>query len=147
MKKPMRKYLMTNDINSSIYNDIITLRKEVFIEELGGSIDIEIFDEDKCHHLACYDKNICVATGRIIKLDDETAMLQRIAVKKSHRKLGIGRDLISTLESICKEKGIKKIKIMGRLSSIDFYHKIGYTKEGEIFYRDNKPHIMIEKNI
>ncbi|NLY08714.1 MAG: GNAT family N-acetyltransferase [Tissierellia bacterium] len=92
----------TNDLNNPVYKDALKLRLSVFVDELKGSLDVEISDEDGCIYSVVYEDDIPIAAGRIYSVSKQLARLQRIAVKKEYRNRGYGKILIDSLEKNVK---------------------------------------------
>lgn len=143
----MFKFIWTNDINSKVYKDLLSLRKEVFVGELGSDISIEIEGEESCNYLAIYQSLICVGTGRIRLINSNTARLQRIAIKKEFRGRGLGHELICELESGCHKLGVDFIEICASEKAFDFYIDNGYEKSGGFFMRGGIKHVIMKKCI
>lgn len=142
----MRIY-WTRDLDSREYEDALALRREVFLDELQGSENVEISEEDECDFAVLYDGDECVATGRIYQPKNGTARLQRIAVKKNRRAQGIGRLLLEEMEEKCARDGYEIIEICASQNALEFYKRLGYIEKGDWFLRDNLPHILIAKNL
>ena len=80
------------------YEEILNIRKLVFVEEQNVPIDIEIEYEDESHHVICYHNDLPVATGRW----RETSFgvkLERFAVLHEFRGMGIGKQIVNFILS------------------------------------------------
>ena len=80
------------------YEEILNIRKLVFVEEQNVPIDIEIEFEDESHHVICYNDDFPVATGRW----RETSFgikLERFAVLHEFRGMGIGKQIVNYILS------------------------------------------------
>ena len=80
------------------YQEILNIRKLVFVEEQNVPIDIEIEYEDESHHIICYHDDFPVATGRW----RETSFgikLERFAVLHEFRGMGIGKQIVNFILS------------------------------------------------
>lgn len=148
----MREYIFTDSLKSDDYKKILDLRVSVFVDELGGSKEVEIHDEEKCVFLGCFENDECIATGRIYipnteQLNGENLLprLQRIAVKKEYRNTGIGSELIEKLEERCVSMNIPEVEICARMTALNFYKNLGYEQVGDIFKRDGFDHIVVKK--
>ena len=115
-----------------------SIRRDVFVKEQNISEKIEFDDEnvDAKYFIAQY-KNIFVGTARY-RLTDFGIKLERFAVLKSYRNLGVGKKLaLYILNSI---KGEKVIYLHAQESVIDFYSKLGFKRIGSQFFEAKIPH-------
>ena len=115
-----------------------SIRQNVFVKEQNISVKIEFDDEnvDAKYFIAQY-QNIFVGTARY-RLTDFGIKLERFAVLKSYRNLGVGKKLaLYILNSI---KGEKVIYLHAQESVIDFYSKLGFKRIGSQFFEAEIPH-------
>ena len=115
-----------------------SIRHNVFVREQNISEKIEFDDEnvDATYFIAQY-KNVFVGTARY-RLTDFGIKLERFAVLKSYRNLGVGRKLaLYILNSI---NGEKVIYLHAQESVIDFYSKLGFKRIGSQFFEAEIPH-------
>ena len=115
-----------------------SIRRNVFVKEQNILDKIEFDDEsvDATYFIAQY-KNIYVGTARC-RLTDYGIKLERFAVLKSYRNLGVGKQLaLYILNSI---KGEKVIYLHAQESVIDFYSKLGFKRIGSQFFEAEIPH-------
>ena len=115
-----------------------SIRRNVFVNEQNILEKIEFDDEsiDATYFIAQY-KNIYVGTARC-RLTDYGIKLERFAVLKSYRNLGVGKQLaLYILNSI---KGEKVIYLHAQESVIDFYSKLGFKRIGSQFFEAEIPH-------
>lgn len=136
----------TKDIDSRIYSDAVNIRYEVFIEEQkfpeGSDID-EL--EDLTEHLVLYDEEKPLATARIFELEKNVYRIERVAVRTSERKRGLGSTLIHVIEEKMEEKGAEEIVLKSEGIAIEFYKKFGYQGTGDIFLEYGEPHQQMSK--
>ncbi len=115
----------------------LNLREEVFVHEQGVSKEDEYdeFDKTAVHYLAADEQGNAVGTARW-RLTDKGIKLERFAVKKDARGLGVGSMLLeSVLEDIIKS-GKQKEKMLylhAQISALPLYQKFGFEKEGDVF--------------
>ncbi len=126
---------------------IFALRNEVFVVEQHVPIELEIdeFDESAVHFFAIIGDEI-IGTLRIL-IEDDCAKIGRVAVKKSHRKLGIGRKMMEEVMRYAEENNTQKIVLGAQLTVVPFYEKLGFIHEGEIFDDAGIDHIMMIKTL
>ncbi len=133
-------------IFNSLPEEAKRIRTEVFVEEQGFR---EEFDsEDKIAiHLVGFDGSNAVATSRIIKRNDGSYIIGRIAVSKEYRKSGLGAKIIKASEKYISEVGGKLIYIHSQLQAQVFYEKQGYSPIGAQDEEEGCPHQMMFKEI
>lgn len=137
----------TEDLTTSIYQDALAIRREVFMKEQGVSEAIEIDGEENCLHFVLYHNGQAIATCRLLKEDKEVVKLQRMAVLKNSRNLSIGKKLMLEAEKVAAEQGFKRIILGAQNTAIGFYTKLGYAIYGNEFLDANIPHHMMEKRL
>ncbi|OTN76176.1 hypothetical protein A5886_001253 [Enterococcus sp. 8G7_MSG3316] len=139
----------TKDTLSDIYLASLKIRNTVFVKEQGVPLALEV-DENEAlavHFVLYDDQNQSVATLRFLPIDAKTMKLQRMAVPKDYRGHGCGRILIEGAEAFAKAHHIEKITLGAQLTAQDFYQKLGYQAEGEVFLDADMPHIKMTKTL
>jgi len=131
------------------YADAAALRTEVFVEEQGFPLEVEMDELDAhVHHIVLYnEEGRPVACGRIFPApeDPEIYILGRIAVKKILRGTGTGRLLMAEMEKEAAALGAKRAGLGAQCQAQGFYAKAGYSPRGEIYLEEDCPHIHMEK--
>jgi len=126
------------------------IRKEVFVEEQGVPLQDEFDEYDKennmAYHILVIYEGQAAATGRLRQIED-MAKLERICVRSSLRKFGLGSVVISNLEKMALAKGFKRGKIHAQTQAEVFYEKLGYSRVSEEFMEDGIPHIIMVKEL
>ena len=84
-------------------------------------------------HALAYQNDLCVGTGRLVKLDLHHAQIGRMAVLSTYRNQGIGKAILSHLIDLAKAEGISDVLLHAQLSAIPFYTKHGFRAEGPIY--------------
>ncbi len=115
-----------------------SIRRNVFVKEQNILEKIEFDDEsiDATYFIAQY-KNIYVGTARC-RLTDFGIKLERFAVLKSYRNLGVGKQL--ALYILNSMKNEKLIYLHAQETVINFYSKLGFKKSGSQFFEAEIPH-------
>lgn len=128
----------------------LEIRKEVFVEEQKVPLDLEIDEFDQIgpdvHHVLIEAEGAYAATGRLIYYKDNSAKMQRIAVRKEFRSQGIGKILLIALEELARELGLTKSVLDAQCQAETFYAKLGYeTISTEPFDDAGIPHVRMVK--
>ncbi len=128
------------------FSDIQHIRYLVFQVEQGvtAALEFDGKDADACHLLA-YRDGQAVGTTRIRYLDDHTAKIERVAVLKTARGAGIGKALMLEALQCLMNANIPVVQIHAQEAVRDFYQRLGFEPEGEIFVEAGIPHVKMKK--
>jgi predicted GNAT family N-acyltransferase len=124
----------------------VDIRNEVFVKEQGFQEEFDT-DDQRAIHVVGFIDDRSVATSRILKNDDGSFIIGRIAVRKVYRKSGLGARIIKASEDIIRKLGGRDIYIHSQLQASTFYEKQGYVKTGETDFEEGCPHCMMRKII
>jgi len=126
----------------------LSIRLEVFCVEQKVSIEIE-FDglDDECRHYLATQNGRGVGTARARMLNDTEIKLERIAVQKVHRKSGIGRLLVIRAISDAAQKGYASAFLNSQVHACQFYAKLGFEADSDIFYEAGIPHRSMRRKL
>ena len=136
------------DHGSREYRQMIMLREIILREPLGLHFSKEELENEKDHILiAAYEDDEMLGCCMLKKIDTHTLQMRQMAVKNNLQGKGIGASIMSFAETLCRDKGYKKIIMHARDSAIGFYEKFGYKLKGEQFIELNLPHHVMEKKL
>jgi ribosomal protein S18 acetylase RimI-like enzyme len=86
--------------------------------------------------LAAFDDGRMIGMARAISDGVSDAYIQDVVVARSHRKQGVGKELILRLQSELEKCGIDWIGLVGAPGTENFYRKIGLVQPGNhTFYQ------------
>ena len=115
-----------------------SIRRNVFVKEQNISEKIEFDDKNiDATYFIAQCKNISVGTARC-RLTDFGIKLERFAVLKSYRNLGVGKKLALHILNLIKDE--KLIYLHAQETVIDFYSKLGFKRIGSQFFEAEIPH-------
>lgn len=121
-------------------------RIEVFVNEQQAPLEVEFDDQDeRCIHAVIFDQTEPVATGRLNLEQD--GRIGRIAVMKSHRRMGLGSRVMVALEQEAIEANAEQIWFHAQVHAVEFYQSLGYETEGDEFPEDDIPHVIMRKRL
>lgn len=132
------------------FNDALTIRTKVFVEEQLVDASLEIDGEDAFkHHVVAYDGEVPVATARVYFLPNQTHLkVQRVAVLKSRRGQHIGAQLMHEVEAWAQQNGATHLVLSAQDTATAFYEKNGFKIINPIGYMDaGIPHHDMGKSI
>ena len=101
------------------------IRRKVFIEEQQVPEEEE-FDhiDQNCGHYVIYNEfDIPVATGRLIRVDDDRFQIGRVATLKQYRHKGYAEFLMLSMIEKVRSLGGKEISLLAQLPAVGFYEK------------------------
>ncbi len=114
-------------------NHCFEIRKQVFVDEQGVPPSLEIDQyEDEATHVLLTEYGCPIATGRFREYKDGIK-IERVAVIKSHRKLGLGKKVLDYIEYQAKSNNKTKFYLNAQTQAIPFYESLGYYKYGDVF--------------
>lgn len=142
------EFIWTVDLRSDYYNDAISIRKKVFVEEQHVPPELEIDDlEDKTIHVIGYLEDKAVSTARLYQKNDTTFKVQRVAVSLDFRKQNLGNQLMLEIERYAKEKQVNQLILDAQDHALSFYEKLGYQIVGDSFMDAGIPHHKMVKTL
>ena len=110
---------------------VYSIRKQVFIEEQHCPPEFEWEHEDESVHFLATVNHVPAGTGRWRKTE-HGIKLQRFAVLKEFRGMGVGQALVKAiLDDIPTDADY--IYLHGQLKACSLYEKFGFVKEGDEF--------------
>ena len=141
---------VTRDTMSEIYFDALRIRNTVFVKEQGVPYALEVGDpveEAQAVHFVLYSDDQAVATVRLLMdAEENSGLIQRMAVLKNQRGKGFAGLLIENLLDFAQDKKLVQIKLHAQLLARGFYAKYGFVEVGQIFEEAGIKHITMEKN-
>jgi predicted GNAT family N-acyltransferase len=123
------------------------VRNIVFCEEqkCPYAEEFDGFDFSSVHFLGTIEDEP-VATARI-QLFKDYVKIQRLAVRKSYRGKGAGKEMFAFVLNHIAEMGYTKIKLHAQAYLVKFYEDFGFVSKGEKFLEVNIEHYYMEKEI
>ncbi len=115
----------------SVLNEAFKIRKEVFVVEQQVDEKEEYEFEDESIHFIAKVNGEYAGTARW-RVTDKGVKLERFAVKKEFRSIGVGSHLLSTvINDIPAEHHY--LYLHAQLSAMGLYSKYNFVAEGEMF--------------
>ncbi len=124
------------------------IRKLVFIEEQHISEEEE-WDglDDSAVQFVAKNEDRVIGTARVRFPAPDNAKIERMAVLKSFRQQGVGREILYNIENFLRKKQIPKAVLNAQWTAIPFYRSCGFVKTGEPFYEAEIKHIKMQKEL
>ena len=145
----MRKFV---DIvyGSTRYDELLELRYKVLLEPLGLKfLDMHRNQEVGFLHIGCIETLDDKLIGGLIltPVNDREIRLMQVAVDPKYQGEGIGRDLVAYASKRAKEAGYSKIIMHAMLSVVNFYEKINFEQEGDLFEEKGITFVRMTKDL
>lgn len=124
------------------------LRVRVFVDEQGVSPEEELdhLDEASLQIVGLDDTGV-IATCRLRDLGDGEWKLERMAVDRRRRGLGVGARLLEGVEREARESGAREMVLHAQRRAEPFYAAHGYVAEGDIFMEAEIEHVRMRKRL
>ncbi len=110
------------------------IRNEVFVHEQGIPFELDSDGwDDKSHHVLAYANNQVVGVARLALIENNEAVLARVAVKKECRGFGIASKIVQASIKQAEKLNVSKIEISPHEHLKEFYESFGfkYVKKSE----------------
>lgn len=123
------------------------LRTAVFIDEQRVPVEME-WDDDDAHCLHAVARNRlgdAVATARLLPAVDGRTRIGRMAVTRSLRGTGVGREVLRALMRASAQRGDREILLHAQTSALGFYAREGFVVHGERFEEAGIEHVEMVK--
>jgi len=133
-------------VDDAAYAGELELRYRVLREPLGMSRTAVPFpfERESLHLVAERDGEV---VGCVL-FHPETAAggrLFQMAVATDHRRTGLGRRLVTALETELRRRGVRDVHLHARADVVPFYESLGYTIYGETFVEIGISHRRMRK--
>lgn len=131
------------------YDDTVRLRTEVLRKPLGMTFAAEDlaaeYDQDL---FAFYDPADKLVGCLVFKeIDPNTTKMRQVAISPDMQNQGLGQIMVIKSEAWCKYKGYDKIVLSARDVAVNFYLKMDYHIEGDMFEEVGIPHRHMFKEL
>jgi predicted GNAT family N-acyltransferase len=124
------------------------LRVRIFVDEQGVSPEEELDHLDEASfQIVGLDDTGVIATCRLRDLGEGEWKLERMAVDRRLRGLGVGARLLEGAEREARESGAREMVLHAQRRAEPFYAAHGYVAEGDIFLEAEIEHVRMRKRL
>lgn len=114
--------------------EAIDIRLTVFVQEQHVPLERERDEHDSgAHHVLVRVDGKSVGTIRFRWIGPDKVKLERLAILKPYRRMGLGRELLQFVERYARLHKVKELTLGGQLQAAEFYRKQGYRMTGRVF--------------
>ena len=131
-KTESTKIIIVRPETDAEFQACLEIRHMVFVDEQGVPEEDEFDGYDAtAHHFLALCGTLPCGTARWRRTDNGKIKLERFAVLKTHRSMGVGKKLV--LAVLASIPSTIPAYLHAQVDVIGFYEKLGFTAEGEIF--------------
>lgn len=124
----------------------MALRSAILRKPLGLEFRQEDLDSEyDSVHLVMIEGEEVIGCLVLKPLDDATYKMRQVAVDERYRGQSLGRQLVEASEQVCRRLGTKCIVLHARLVAVDFYLKLDYLIDGDVFEEVGVKHYKMMK--
>lgn len=119
-------------------------------DDFNHTYELSILASNQARFFIVRNGGLAVGCGSYVHLDEETVEIRHIYVDDSARGLGLGKRLLTYIESIAKRNNIKKIMLETNttlVAACDLYIKYGYIVCDPYIDIYSETDIFMSKNI
>ncbi len=142
-------HVLTISYGTPLYDASVALRDLVLRKPLGIRFAPYQFREEwKQLHLVYLAPGINEVVGVLVlsPLDRHRVKMRQVAVHPDFQGQGIGQYLVLFSEKYAKYMGFKEVVLHARMSAVEFYKKIGYSQDGDVFEEVGLLHVRMQKS-
>lgn len=107
--------------------------------------NMEMEEDNHGYHFGAFEDNKLMGVVSLFKHADDW-QFRKLAVVADGQGKGIGTQIINYITGFAEREHGTKLWCNARLSATGFYEKLGYTKVGEVFHKNNVDYIIMEKS-
>ncbi len=128
---------------------MLELRQAVLREPLGLKYSpADLAAETDQRHFVVVDRSgsgDVVGCALLVETTRPVAKVRQVAVAASMQGRGLGKVLMTGVESAAAASGFAEIQLHARETAIPFYQRIGYVVTSETFVEVGLPHVAMRK--
>jgi predicted GNAT family N-acyltransferase len=133
---------------SSEYQQCLALRDQVLRKPLGLEFtSAELAKDISDIHLGLQFEKQVIACLVLTRISNQIVKMRQVAVAAKFQNKSLGKFLILETENYLKALGYKKIELHARKNVLDFYLKLSYQEEGDIFEEVGIDHKRMVKTL
>lgn len=135
------------DASSDLMPAVYAVRHQVFVveQQVPPELERDAFDDVAIHLVALRGDEV-IATLRIV-VSGSSAKIGRMAVLSAERKSGVGKRLLERAHEVARSMNVTEITLHAQLMAKEFYARLGYCEEGDVFEEAGIAHVAMRKVI
>jgi GNAT superfamily N-acetyltransferase len=133
---------------SDLHAQALRLREAILRRPLGLPLtEEEIADDAGRRHFCAVADGAVVASVSFKPLGPHTLQLKQMVVAEDRQREGLGARLLAYAEDWARRVGYGVIILNARIGAEEFYTRLGYRCEGDVFDENTIPHIRMTKRL
>lgn len=104
---------------------------------------VMVSGDDEALHIGVFEEEQLVGVGSFF-VDLPKARLRKLAIASSHRRRGLGSELIVQASRMLEREGVTLLWCDARQSAQAFYDALGFDIKGEVFFKSGLPYVIAE---
>ncbi len=138
---PMPPYTITQVRWPEHAAELLAIRRAVFVDEQGvpEALEVDGRDDGAWHLLARDGVGLPVGCARVLS----DAHIGRLAVLRSARGKGVGRDLLLAAVRLARRLGMGELYLHAQTRAQGFYEAAGFIAEGDEFPEAGIAHVLM----
>jgi ribosomal protein S18 acetylase RimI-like enzyme len=129
----------SEEIEAMYYQRWLVLRAPLGMDR---GTEKDKYDDSALHLIAIYNHHI-IGSARLRELSPEWGSIAYVAVTSEFQNQGIGTKLMQVLIEKAKNRNLKFLRLMTRMSAWRFYKRLGFLEQGEPFDYLDIPHLFM----
>lgn len=89
------------------------------------------WEQQAIHRMLVNQQGQVVAVGRLHRSSQFQGHIRYMAVAENYQGQGLGKKLLSVLEQIAQELGVRELSLNARSAAMDFYQQNDYQEQGK----------------
>ncbi len=135
---------MIEAVSPTDRDECLALRRAVFCDEQGVAAELEFDGLDGiCRHYLALADDRPVGTARLRPLGEAIVKIERVAVLRPSRRLGIGLALMQRALADARKEGRETAILHAQSHADAFYRRLGFRQEGDGFMEAGIAHIRM----
>lgn len=131
----------------SLPEEAAAIRRSVFMEEQGFTVEFDAMDETATH-LVLFEEEKAIAACRIYRSGAPGSYgIGRLAVLAEYRGKGYGEALIREAERVIREEGGRRVWLSAQTQVKEFYRRLGYKQVGGEYLDEHRQHVRLQKEL
>jgi predicted GNAT family N-acyltransferase len=136
------------DYGTPEYRAMVQLRDDVLRRPLGLHFTPDELEQEREDILmGAFEDDKLLGCCLLSRVDKQRVRLRQMAVLNNLQGKGIGRALMQFAENIARDYRYQVLMMHARISAVDFYKKLGYEIQGDVFEEVTIPHYIMEKKL
>lgn len=137
-------------VGTDEYEQMVDLRHRILRVPIGLTLTKEELVDDKDHILLgvfLSENKRLIGCCVLTESDEKVVQLRQMSVEEAYQRKGLGAQLVKYAEQVAQEHNYTWMELHARQTAIDFYKKLGYSIESDIFTEVGIPHVEMNKRI